>query len=364
MKRLRSVRFRRGFTLMEMLIAVVLMSLVVAAVLDLYVKGQAHLTSQNASADLQEDARNPLAWLARDIKSAVAVEAVLGLVPDLGHDADPAHPVHRWGGADRRYRGRFRPGRLPHRQPEGPPDLRRPGRRQRPPGFQPVPGGQHLGLRLHLLRQPGCRLDQRLRRCLRRRRVFERGPQNVLEEDARRKPRLQVPAAEPSGPGRLAPQGDRHETNAQTPDRPARLGPLPVASGRAGPDRPLGSRPGPRFEQPPADGEGLSGAVGPEPGRGGCGAGHLGAQLRQHRLLGGRKHSENPEPELAGRGRRHGRRQHQCPGREPRFGQPGRDGDGKRPLDGRLDRGAQGPGRPQARLQELLRLRHLRRRGL
>ena len=78
MKRLRTVRFRRGFTLMEMLIAVVLMSLVVAAVLDFYVKGQAHLASQNASADLQEDARNPLAWLARDIKTAVAVEATWG----------------------------------------------------------------------------------------------------------------------------------------------------------------------------------------------------------------------------------------------------------------------------------------------
>ncbi len=49
------------------------------------------------------------------------------------------------------------------------------------------------------------------------------------------------------------------------------------------------------------------------------------------------------------------------PGREPRFGQPGRDGDGKRPLDGRLDRGSQGSDRPQARFQELLRFRDLRR---
>jgi type II secretory pathway pseudopilin PulG len=62
----------------ELLVVVVLLSLIIAAVLDLYVKGQAYLSDQATSADLQQYARNPLTWLARDIKTAVAVESSWG----------------------------------------------------------------------------------------------------------------------------------------------------------------------------------------------------------------------------------------------------------------------------------------------
>lgn len=79
MSRRRPVRLRPGFTLTELLVVVVLLSLIVAAVLDLYVKGQAYLSDQGTSADLQQDTRNPLTWLARDIKTAVAVESAWGL---------------------------------------------------------------------------------------------------------------------------------------------------------------------------------------------------------------------------------------------------------------------------------------------
>ncbi|MDD8026714.1 MAG: prepilin-type N-terminal cleavage/methylation domain-containing protein [Acidobacteriota bacterium] len=68
----------RGFTLIELLIVMVVMVIVLAAVMQLYVKGQAYFLRQGAAADLQEDVRYPLAWLSRDIQSAVGVATSWG----------------------------------------------------------------------------------------------------------------------------------------------------------------------------------------------------------------------------------------------------------------------------------------------
>jgi Tfp pilus assembly protein PilW len=64
--------------MVELLIVLVVMAVVLAAVMQLYVKAQTTFINQNAEADLQEDVRNPLAWLGRDIRSAVGVAASWG----------------------------------------------------------------------------------------------------------------------------------------------------------------------------------------------------------------------------------------------------------------------------------------------
>ncbi len=73
-----SARLRRGFTLIELIIVMIILSLVMAAVLQLYVKGQTTFINQTADVDLQEDVRNPLAWLGRDVRSAVGVVSSWG----------------------------------------------------------------------------------------------------------------------------------------------------------------------------------------------------------------------------------------------------------------------------------------------
>lgn len=68
----------RGFTLIEVLIGLVIMSIVILAVLEIFSKGQGYFINQNAQADILEDTRYPMAWIARDVKTAVGVAATWG----------------------------------------------------------------------------------------------------------------------------------------------------------------------------------------------------------------------------------------------------------------------------------------------
>lgn len=68
----------RGFTLIEVLIGLIVMSVVFLAVLELFSKGQGYFINQNAQVDILEDTRYPLAWIARDVKTAVGVAATWG----------------------------------------------------------------------------------------------------------------------------------------------------------------------------------------------------------------------------------------------------------------------------------------------
>ena len=68
----------RGFTLIEMLIGLVIMSFLIGALLSLYSKGQQQFMNQNIQSDVLEKTRYPLAWIARDVKSAVRVAPTCG----------------------------------------------------------------------------------------------------------------------------------------------------------------------------------------------------------------------------------------------------------------------------------------------
>ena len=67
-----------GFSLIEMLIGLVILSLLVVALLSLYSKGQQQFINENARAEILEDSRAPFAWIARDVKSAIQVAANWG----------------------------------------------------------------------------------------------------------------------------------------------------------------------------------------------------------------------------------------------------------------------------------------------
>jgi prepilin-type N-terminal cleavage/methylation domain-containing protein len=68
----------RGFTLIEMLIGLVIMSILMGALLSLYSKGQQQFMNQNIQSDVLEKSRYPLAWIGRDVKSAAQVAATWG----------------------------------------------------------------------------------------------------------------------------------------------------------------------------------------------------------------------------------------------------------------------------------------------
>lgn len=70
---------RRGFSLIELTIVLLVMAVILAGVMGLYVKSQAAFINQSSSVDLQDDVRYPLAWLGRDIRSAVGVAASWGV---------------------------------------------------------------------------------------------------------------------------------------------------------------------------------------------------------------------------------------------------------------------------------------------
>lgn len=69
---------RRGFSLIELTIVLLVMAVILAGIMGLYVKSQAAFINQSSSVDLQDDVRYPLAWLGRDIRSAVGVAASWG----------------------------------------------------------------------------------------------------------------------------------------------------------------------------------------------------------------------------------------------------------------------------------------------
>ncbi len=68
----------RGFTLIEMLIGLAIISLLIVALLSFYSKGQQQFMNQNIQSDVLEKSRYPLALIARDVKSASQVVAAWG----------------------------------------------------------------------------------------------------------------------------------------------------------------------------------------------------------------------------------------------------------------------------------------------
>jgi len=68
----------RGFTLIEMLIGLAIISLLIVALLSFYSKGQQQFMNQNIQSDVLEKSRYPLALIARDVKSAIQVFAAWG----------------------------------------------------------------------------------------------------------------------------------------------------------------------------------------------------------------------------------------------------------------------------------------------
>ena len=63
----------KGLSLIEVLIAMVLMSIAMLALLSLYNSGQKYFTNQDARSDILNDSRITLTLLSRDIKEAVQV---------------------------------------------------------------------------------------------------------------------------------------------------------------------------------------------------------------------------------------------------------------------------------------------------
>jgi len=63
----------RGLTLMEVLMATSIMTIIMIAILLLYSEGQKYFINENIKADVIQESRYPLSWIARDIKEASAV---------------------------------------------------------------------------------------------------------------------------------------------------------------------------------------------------------------------------------------------------------------------------------------------------
>ncbi len=66
-------RHKKGLSLIEVLIGMVLMSIAVLALLSLYNSGQKYFTNQDAHSDILNDSRITLTMLTRDIKESVQV---------------------------------------------------------------------------------------------------------------------------------------------------------------------------------------------------------------------------------------------------------------------------------------------------
>ena len=71
-------RARAGFGLIELLTAMVIMTLLIAAIMSLYSKGQQAFINEGAKNDAVEESRFPMAWISRDVKLAAAVDAAWG----------------------------------------------------------------------------------------------------------------------------------------------------------------------------------------------------------------------------------------------------------------------------------------------
>jgi len=63
----------KGLTLMELLIALALVSLIVTGLLSLYTASQRYFISESSRADVLRDVRHVQTWVSRDIKEAVQV---------------------------------------------------------------------------------------------------------------------------------------------------------------------------------------------------------------------------------------------------------------------------------------------------
>ena len=63
----------KGLTLIEILIVLAVSSILVVALLSLFIAGQKYFINQDARADALEDSRFPITWITRDIKEAVQV---------------------------------------------------------------------------------------------------------------------------------------------------------------------------------------------------------------------------------------------------------------------------------------------------
>jgi Tfp pilus assembly protein PilW len=69
------MRRASGFSLFEALVALLILSIIFVAILSLYSEGQKQFINENAQADVLEESRFPMAWIARDVKMATAVAA-------------------------------------------------------------------------------------------------------------------------------------------------------------------------------------------------------------------------------------------------------------------------------------------------
>ncbi len=71
-------RARGGFSVLEALIALTILTLMVGAILSIYSKGQQTFINESAQADAIEESRFPLAWITRDVKMSTAIDLSWG----------------------------------------------------------------------------------------------------------------------------------------------------------------------------------------------------------------------------------------------------------------------------------------------
>ncbi len=71
-------RARTGFSVLEALIALTILTIMIGAILSFYAKGQQTFINESAQADAIEQTRYPLAWITRDVKLSTAIEASWG----------------------------------------------------------------------------------------------------------------------------------------------------------------------------------------------------------------------------------------------------------------------------------------------
>jgi len=71
-------RARAGFSLLEALIALTILTIMIGAILSFYAKGQQTFINESAQAEAIEQTRYPLAWITRDVKLSTAIEASWG----------------------------------------------------------------------------------------------------------------------------------------------------------------------------------------------------------------------------------------------------------------------------------------------
>ena len=68
----------RGVSLIELLLSVAIGSIVILAVLSLYMSGQKYFFNQDARAETIEDSRLPAEWISRDLRGALQVMNIIG----------------------------------------------------------------------------------------------------------------------------------------------------------------------------------------------------------------------------------------------------------------------------------------------